>query len=87
MKITVRRLRQLIREFGVDDTMRHEAGFGDTGGVSSAHRDREAILNPPPGLGDAEHQEDELDTDKVQKKSQLQARVDDAHGGPWKKHR
>jgi len=64
MITTVGALRRLVREFGLDATMRNQAGFGDTGGVSSAHRDKEAILNPPPDLGSPEVQEDDRSTDE-----------------------
>lgn len=79
MKMTIGQLRQLIREFGIDDMIRHEAGLYDTSGVSSNVTDREAILNPPPGLGSP--QEDELENDEQQKKSQPGARVYDRSGG------
>ncbi len=59
MITTVGALRRLVREFGLDATMRNQAGFGDTGGNSSSVRDKEAILNPPPGLGSPQAQEDE----------------------------
>ena len=64
MITTLGALRRLVREFGLDATMRNQAGFGDTGGVSSSVRDREAILNPPPGLGGPEAQEDENGKDE-----------------------
>jgi len=58
MITTVGALRRLVREFGLDATMRNQAGFGDTSGASSNVTDREAILSPPPALGDPEAQEE-----------------------------
>jgi hypothetical protein len=75
MKITLGQLRKLIREFGVDDTIRHQAGLYDTGGVSSNVANREAsLVNPPPGLGSPEEQNDEH---REQEKTQVGARVSD----------
>lgn len=76
MVLTLGQLRRMIREFGVDDTIRHQAGFYDTGGVSSNITDREAIMDPPPGLGGPEDQ-DEYDEDDQQEKSQAGVRVFD----------
>lgn len=73
MKLTIGQLRRLIREFGVDDTMRHEAGFFMDGGAHSSMRDKEAsVINQPPGLGGPE---DEEDKDEQEKPSQWTARV------------
>lgn len=76
MKMTLGRLRKLIREFGVDDTIRHEAGLYDTGGISSNVTNRESsLVNPPPGLGD-EDTIDDKENDE-QEKSQPGVRVAD----------
>jgi len=82
MKMKLGELRRLIREFGVDDTLRHQAGLFMAGGVSSNVTDREAILNPPPGLGSPEEErEEDYKEDERQKKSQAGVRVDDRLGG------
>lgn len=72
--MTVGRLRALIREFGVDDTMRHQAGFGDLSGASSGTRDVPS-MSAPLGLG-SDEQEDETTADE-QEKSQPGLRVAD----------
>lgn len=84
MRLTLRRLRRLIREFGVDDTLRNDAGFFMAGGLSSAHRDREnTLMDPPPGLGsDAEETDDAEKDGDIEDKSQFAVRVDDKRGGP-----
>jgi hypothetical protein len=89
MKLTLRRLRQLIREFGVDDTVRNTAGFFMAGGLSSAHRDRESsLMDPPPGLGsDAEETDDTEKDGDGEDKSQFAVRVDDKRGGPGRSSR
>jgi len=79
--MTLGELKRLIREFGVDDTLRHQAGIFACGGVSSNVTDREVILSPPPGLGSPQEQEDKFESDEQQKKSQPGARVDDERGG------
>lgn len=80
MKITLGRLRQLIREFGIDDTIRHQAGLYDTGGISSNVTNREAsLMNPPPGLGDESTEDD--GQHEEQEKSQPGARVSARTGG------
>ncbi len=75
MKLTIGQLRANIRhllEQGLDSDMRKMAGtFG--GGISSSVSDREAIMNPVPGLGSPEEQEEPI-TDEPQKKNQLAAR-------------
>ena len=79
MITTVGALRRLVREFGLDATLRNQAGLGDTGGNSSSVRDKESILNPPPGLGSPEEQESELDLGVPQKKSQAAVRYADRY--------
>lgn len=59
MLMTMRDLRRLIREYGVDDTMRTQAGWVNPVGVSAGFRDREALLHPPPALGDERVQGDD----------------------------
>ena len=86
MRITLRELRRRIRqllEHGVDTEMRLSAGICAGGlGTSSNVRDREAILNPPPGLGDPSEQEEPIDDEEqVQRKSQAGARYADRHAG------
>lgn len=54
MLTTMGALRRLLREYGVDDTMRTQAGWFNPIGVSAGFRDREALLHPPPALGDEE---------------------------------
>jgi hypothetical protein len=54
MLTTMGALRRLLREYGVDDTMRTQAGWFNPMGVSASFRDREALLHPPPALGDEE---------------------------------
>ena len=75
MKLTLGRLRRLIREFGLDADMRNMAGSCmDLGGGNA--RDKESsLLNPPPGLGGP--QEDDEDSSEWQEKSQPGARVAD----------
>ncbi len=73
------RLRQLIREFGLDTDMRNMAGTAGGVGANVAHRDRESIMNPPPGLGD-EGPDQDMDPD-MQLKNQPGARVYDRAGG------
>lgn len=51
MKISVGRLRQLIREEGLDTLMRNSAGFGG-GGLGSGVSGNQT--EPLPGLGDTE---------------------------------
>lgn len=84
MKLTLGQLRRLIREFGVDDTLRNDAGFFMAGGVSSGNRDREAsLMGAPPGLGGPE---DELKKEKAikdaEEKPQAAVRVADRRGTP-----
>ena len=78
MRLTLRELKRAVKrllEFGVDDTLRHEAGLFMAGGVSDQHRDRESsLLNPPPGLGDDWQKEDDDDYTE-QEPSQPGARV------------
>jgi hypothetical protein len=82
VKLTVRQLRRLIREFGVDTENRLSAGLFMAGGVSNQHRDREStLMNPPPGLGAPEEEETEESEKDVEKKSQFAVRVSDRHGG------
>lgn len=79
MKMSMRQLRCLIREFGVDDTMRHEAGLLIPGGVSSVGGGQESgPVNPPPGLGGPEENDDE--EGDGQEKTQAGARVSDRAG-------
>jgi len=74
------RLRRLIREFGLDADMRNMAGSFMDFGADGAHRDRESsLMNPPPGLGGTE--EDDENTDGTQEKSQPGARNADRRGG------
>jgi hypothetical protein len=65
MLMTLKELRLRVArllEFGVDDTLRNDAGFFMAGGVSNQHRDREAsLVNAPPGLGDDQEPEDNDD--------------------------
>ena len=76
MKLTIRRLRRIIREAGLDSDMRNMAGSFD-GGVSSSHRDRESsLVNAPPGLGDEQHNDEEDDETDEPTRSQFAARVD-----------
>ena len=82
MKITLRRLRQIIREAGLDADMRNMAGSVGVGGfgISMPHRDKEtSMMNPPPGLGDERSDEDTTEDD-AQEKSQPAARVDARSG-------
>ena len=86
MRITLRELRRRIRqliEHGVDTEMRLSAGICAGGlGISSNVTDREAILNPPPGLGDPDVQQEPIDDEEqVQRKSQAGARFNDRHAG------
>jgi hypothetical protein len=87
MRITIGELkRYVLREFGVDDTLRHEAGFFMAGGVSAGDRDREAsLVDPPPGLGGGEDDELEKKRDnddyEEQSKGQPGTRVSDRRGG------
>lgn len=80
MRITVGALRRIIREAGLDADMRNMAGSCDPSGANANVRDREAILNPPPGLGSPEEQEEVKGEDDVQRKSQPGARVADRAG-------
>lgn len=87
MKTTIGRLRQLIREAGLDSDMRNMAGSMMDFGADNGHRDRESsVVNGLPGLGDeAEAKQAEEDEDKedgTQEKSQPGARVSDRAGGP-----
>lgn len=75
MRIRLGDLRKLIREFGVDDTLRHEAGFYMDGGGSGASEG--GATAPPPGLGDPGECENELDASEHEKMSQSAVRVDD----------
>lgn len=64
MLTTIRALRSLIREYGVDDTMRTQAGWVNPVGVSAGSRDREALLHPPPGLGNDQEQGDDSEDEE-----------------------
>ena len=78
--MTLGELRRLIREAGLDADMRNMAGtFG--GGISAAITDREAIMNPPPGLGSPSEEESIEDDGEPQRKNQPGARVHDRAGG------
>lgn len=73
----------IIREAGLDSDMRNMAGTF-AGGISAAQRDKEtSLMNPPPGLGSVETDEekDERDetSDEWQEKSQIGARFADRH--------
>jgi hypothetical protein len=77
VKLTIRELRRIIREAGLDSDMRNMAGTCGGEGANSGVRDREAILNPPPGLGSPEEQQDDYKEDERQKKNQAGVRVAD----------
>lgn len=83
MKIRLGELRANIRrllEFGVDDTLRHEAGFFMDGG--NAGNTAGNPVTPPPGLGSEDNEDEVGDTDgKAQEKSQPAARVADRYPG------
>ena len=82
--MTLGRLREHIQrllEFGVDDTMRTQAGFYMDGG--NAGNTAGNPVEPPPGLGSDDEDEVEGDTDgESQEKSQWAVRVLDRAGGP-----
>lgn len=79
MKLTIRELKHLIREFGLDADMRNMAGSVMDIGAHGSSRDKEtSIMNPLPGLGGNEEEEDE-ETDEWQEKSQPGARFADRH--------
>jgi hypothetical protein len=59
MKISIKRLKKLIKEYGVDDTLRNTAGYFMAGGVSTLHSG-DGKAEP---LGDEECQEKQLDDD------------------------
>lgn len=71
-------------EFGVDDSLRNDAGLYG-GGVSVAGTaTRKGVVAPPPGLGD-EDTDTELDDKEhgtEQRKTQPAVRVYDRAGGP-----
>lgn len=72
MKLTLRQLRRLIREFGLDADMRNMAGSV----MDLAGNDRESSVNlPPPGLGGTTQEEE--DESNGQEKSQPGARAAD----------
>jgi hypothetical protein len=79
MRLTLRQLRCLIREHGLETDMRNMAGTCGGEGANASVRDREAILNPPPNLGSPEELED--DDEDFQKKNQTGVRVYDREGG------
>lgn len=68
MLMTMRALRSLIREYGVDDTMRTQAGWFNPVGVSADFRDREALLHPPPALGDEQVQGDDVEDEQEEER-------------------
>lgn len=75
MRMTLGQLRKLLlREFGVDDTLRHQAGFFMHSGGSTE--------GPPPGLGNDEEQ-DEYESDEQQKKANAGVRVANRAGGTY----
>jgi hypothetical protein len=76
VKLTLRQLRKLLlREFGLETDMRNMAGTCGGEGANASVTDREAIMNPPPGLGSPEEQEGV--EDDVQQKNQAGVRVFD----------
>jgi len=71
MKITIGRLRRIIREAGLDTDMRNAAMVGMSSGE---------VPEPPPGLGDEEERKKDNDEFGEQKKSQAGVRRDDRAG-------
>ena len=77
MKIRLGQLRLNIRrllEFGVDDTLRNDAGFFMGGGNSGSNK---GVTQPPPGLGPDNQDEEEIENSsgEEQEKSQPAVRV------------
>ena len=73
MRLTLRQLKKLIREFGLDADMRNMAGsVMDLGGTNIQDKES-SLMNPPSGLGGPQEEEDPLE----QEKGQLAARVND----------
>ena len=80
MKTTMGRLRRLIREAGLDTDLLNMAGTCGGMGANSDHRDREAIMNPAPDLGNPEDEENGFTDDEWQQKNQPGVRVGDRAG-------
>ena len=79
MKITIKELRRIIREAGLDTDMRNMAGSIGCGGGSN--RTKADVHGVDYKLGDAEHQEKEEELDDYgQEKTQAGIRRDDRAG-------
>ncbi len=78
MKITVGRLRKIVREGVFSDWMTTAGMYAGGSGISDPRKGTET---PPPGLGSPEEQDtDEEENDKEpQEKSQLAQRYADRH--------
>lgn len=80
MKLTLRELRRIIREAGLDSDMRNMAGTAGGEGAHGNFTDKAAsLVNGPPGLGGPEDQEEDTFTDdeQQQQKNQFAVRVAD----------
>lgn len=80
MKITIQKLKQLIRD-QVERNLRWSAGFFTGGGIS---RPRKGVVQPPPDLGSSQEDTDTETTidqkNDKQEKTQLAVRVYDRSG-------
>ena len=71
----------LLREAGLDTDMLNMAGTAGGLGANAHFSDKEPLLDPLPGLGGGDDDEDDRGHGREQRKSQAGVRVYDTDGG------